>query len=130
MQHTNISIQQFIAGIQPQLPPQAIEAIEACFISMSFAKGELIVASGQVAPVYVLLKQGLVRAYTLNTEGEEVTTGIYSAGQVACDLSSFFRRVPSHSGQVATTIKSSAHWRIFSLVVSLYQRLSMSTSPS
>lgn len=52
-------------------------------------------ASGQVAPVYVLLKQGLVRAYTLNTEGEEVTTGIYSAGQVACDLSSFFRRVPS-----------------------------------
>jgi len=95
MQQPALTIHQFIAGIQPQLAAPAIAAIADCFAYQQYAKGEVLIASGQIAPVYVLVEQGLVRAYTVNTEGEDVTTGIYSAGQVACELSSFFRRIPS-----------------------------------
>lgn len=41
------------------------------------------------------LTRGVVRSYTYDADGNDVTTGLYCSGEIVCELSSFFRRIPS-----------------------------------
>jgi CRP-like cAMP-binding protein len=51
----------------------------------------------------LLLDTGLVRAFVMDAQGQEATTGFYSRGQVAVDASSFFNRVPAQQQLQALT---------------------------
>jgi CRP-like cAMP-binding protein len=51
----------------------------------------------------LLLDTGLVRAFVVDAQGQEATTGFYSRGQVAVNASSFFNRVPAQQQLQALT---------------------------
>lgn len=85
-----------------------INALQASEIAGSFTyrslhKNDFLLHAGSVSDAYLFLDSGLLRAFVYDTEGNEVTTGFYSGGQVAFEASSFFNRTPSQQYMQALT---------------------------
>lgn len=74
--------------------PKARE-IAAHFTLKHFKKGDFIQRAGRVPDEYLYLEEGFIRAFAHDTQGNEVTTAIYSANQVVFEVSSFFNRTVS-----------------------------------
>lgn len=83
----------------------------ACRIAQSFqskqlAKGDFFVNAGKINNEYLFLESGYMRAFLLDTEGNEVTVSFYSPKNVVFEVSSFFQRVPAQENiQALTDIK-------------------------
>lgn len=106
---------------RPHLPPYSLEnllaflrnsglisAQQAPEIAARFAprvleKHDFLLREGQVCDEYLLLDSGLVRAFATDPEGNEVTTGLYSSGQVVFEVASFFNRTRSQENLQALT---------------------------
>jgi CRP-like cAMP-binding protein len=67
------------------------------------AKNQFLLTEGKVANEYLFLEKGYMRAFAHDTEGNEVTTGFYSPGQVVFEVSSFFNRSRSKENIQALT---------------------------
>lgn len=67
------------------------------------AKNDFLITAGKVCDDYLFLQTGFMRAFAHDTEGREVTTGFYSAGQVVFEVSSFFTRNRSKENIQAVT---------------------------
>lgn len=74
--------------------PKAQE-IAGHFTLKHFRKGDFILKAGRVPDEYLYLEDGFIRAFAHDTQGDEVTTAIYSANQVVFEVSSFFNRTVS-----------------------------------
>ncbi len=59
------------------------------------SKGEYFMKEGQASNEYLFLEEGCIRAYTTDTEGNDVTTGFYIKNKVVFEVSSFFNRTRS-----------------------------------
>ncbi|GAB3879222.1 Crp/Fnr family transcriptional regulator [Hymenobacter segetis] len=85
-----------------------INASQASDIAESFThrmlhKSDFLLHADSVSDAYLFLDSGLLRAFVYDTEGNEVTTGFYSGGQIAFEASSFFNRTPSQQYMQALT---------------------------
>jgi CRP-like cAMP-binding protein len=81
---------------------KAVE-ISALFKRKSISKNSLLLEDGKKSNEYLFLESGFMRAYTLDVEGNEVTTGFYSNGQLVFEPASFFNRTPSRETIQAIT---------------------------
>lgn len=80
-----------------------VESIAADFEDCVFAKNEYFVRAGKVSNDYLFLTDGVMRAFTLDPNGNEVTTGFYARNRVVFEVSSFFmRRVSDENIQALT----------------------------
>jgi CRP-like cAMP-binding protein len=68
--------------------------IAAEFSPAAFAKNHFLIKEGKICDDYFLLQKGFMRAFAIDTEGRDITTGFYSPGQVVFEVSSFFTRSP------------------------------------
>ena len=84
----------FIQNVFPMSLASAGEIV-AFFEEKEYVKNDLILKEGRVCNEYHFIEQGFARAYTFDTEGNDVTTAFYSSNQILCELFSFFKRVPS-----------------------------------
>ena len=71
-----------------------LDTIAANFEEMEFSKNEYLLKQGKVSGYYYLA-EGFVRAFTFDTNGNEITTFFYPQGRVAFEASSFFLHQPS-----------------------------------
>ena len=74
---------------------KAAEEIAAMFSSKEINKNDFLSKQGRVYNEYFFLENGFIRAFAYDTEGNDVTTNFYSAGQVVFEVSSFFNRAIS-----------------------------------
>ncbi|MDX2190294.1 MAG: Crp/Fnr family transcriptional regulator [Bacteroidota bacterium] len=88
------NLKKFIQNIFPRASPR-LDEIVGYFKEIHFAKNEYLVKEGQVDNCYLYIETGFMRAYTLDTEGNEVTTWLYSKNQIAFEVGSFINRIPS-----------------------------------
>jgi CRP-like cAMP-binding protein len=58
-------------------------------------KNHLLIKESKVTKYTHFLESGFVRSYTLNTEGEEITTNIFSAPCFVNEFISFFKQQPA-----------------------------------
>jgi CRP-like cAMP-binding protein len=65
------------------------------FRQIEFKKNDFLIKAGESSNNYWFLEQGFIRSYTFNTEGDDITTNFYSAGDIVIDWISFFLRHPS-----------------------------------
>lgn len=72
--------------------PSSAEAIAENFSPISITKNNFLLSEGKICDDYVFLQSGFMRAFAHDTEGREVTTNFYSAGQLVFEVSSFFTR--------------------------------------
>jgi len=92
----------FIEQILP-ISRATVERIADQFDDSVFAKNEYFVRAGKVSNDYLFLTDGVMRAFTLDTDGREVTTGFYVKNRVVFEVSSFFmRRISDENIQALT----------------------------
>jgi CRP-like cAMP-binding protein len=94
----------------PWVSRDKAEAFAEPFIRMEIGKSEYLLKEGKVCDDYLFLEQGYLRAFTLDIEGNEVTTGLFSSGDVVFEVDSFFNRTPSMEHIQAVT--ACTGWRI------------------
>jgi CRP-like cAMP-binding protein len=109
MAHEKAVLIGFIQQVFP-MPMAMAETIVEYFHREHFKKGDYLLTEGKICPTYHLLEEGLVRAYTHDREGNDVTTAFYSGNGVVCEIFSFFKRVPSRENFQALT--DCATWAI------------------
>lgn len=80
----------------------ALETIAGNFDEIEFAKSEYLLKQGRVSGYFYLAK-GFARAFTFDTNGNEITTYFYSKGKVIFEAASFFLRLPSTENIQAIT---------------------------
>lgn len=77
------------------MPAEKAGEIAARFEPREFEKNELVLKQGRVCNEYHFICSGFLRSWTTDLEGRDVTTAFFPAGNVACELFSFFKRVPA-----------------------------------
>ncbi|MFN3404975.1 MAG: Crp/Fnr family transcriptional regulator [Cytophagaceae bacterium] len=72
-----------------------LDMIAQQFHPINIQKNELFLEEGKISNKYLILESGFMRAYSHDTEGNEVTTAFFNAGQPVFEVASFFMRIPS-----------------------------------
>ncbi len=85
---------QVIQQIFP-LPPQKASEIAASFEPISFSKNDFLLKTGEPNNQYFFLEEGIIRSYTYDLDGNEITTNLFGSKQFVFEVSSFFLRIPS-----------------------------------
>ncbi|HRB42551.1 MAG TPA: Crp/Fnr family transcriptional regulator [Niabella sp.] len=94
----------------PSFSQEALDKIAQVHEKMEVQKGEVLLKKGQISPAYYLLESGLVRAYVLDIEGNEIVTEFFSEGDIVIAPASFFQRNPSQ--ETLQAITDAVLWRI------------------
>lgn len=91
------SRQQFSTFIRQTVtvPNDAIEEIISQFDEITISKNDFFLKAGAYSNQYLFLANGFLRSYSLNQEGDEVTTAFYSSPSVVFEVFSFFNRTVS-----------------------------------
>lgn len=89
--------QPLAAYLQQHVPVggAALAAILAQFEPLDLRKQELLVRQGRVGDNSYFLVEGWLRAFTVDQQGNEVTTFFYGPPQVVYEVSSFYLRIPA-----------------------------------
>lgn len=75
--------------------PGVVDAALSLFNEKEVLRNQLHLKEGRVSNEYMIVDKGFLRAYTHDVDGNEVTTGFFSAGQLVLEPASFFHRTPS-----------------------------------
>ncbi len=71
--------------------------IKNCLTPKFYKKGELLLDQGETCHCFWFLEEGSAYSFYLNEELDQVTTGLYVAGDWLVEQSSFTMRVPSRN---------------------------------
>ena len=91
--------------IQQTLPiaDQIAHTIASNFELKIFAKNEFLLKQGQISNDYLFLEKGFIRVFTYDTNGNEVTTNIYSKNSIVFEPASYIKRTPTKENIQALT---------------------------
>lgn len=92
------------------LSEENVDEIINVHSEIHFAKGEFLLEEGGVAEEYFILEKGLVRAYGIDTDGEEITTEFFTENEIVIIPTSLFQKIPSQEN--LQTITDCTLWRI------------------
>lgn len=81
---------------------EGIRAIYDLFEVRELAKNDFLLQSGKVSG-YFFLVEGFMRAFTFDSDGNEITTYFYSKNRVVFEVASFFLHIPSTENIQAVT---------------------------
>jgi len=87
---------------------EEIALIISQFEKVAFKKNEYLIELGKVATYYYFLESGFARSYTIDTEGNDITTKFFSAEDIIIDWHSYFLKKPSRESIKAVT---SCKWK-------------------
>lgn len=82
---------------------EELELIESQFEAIEFAKNEELIEKGKTANYYYFLESGFLRSYTIDTEGNDITTKFFSASDIVIDWHSYFLKEPCKESIQALT---------------------------
>ncbi len=87
-----------------------IENIKSCHEKVSFKKGEFLLKEDEIADEYYLLEKGLVRAFVLDFDNNEITTEFFCENEIVIVPSSLFQRMASKEN--LQTLTDCTLWKI------------------
>ena len=87
----------------PLLNPIELQMVFEAHQYMKFHKGDFMLKKSQVANAYYCISSGLVRSYVYDYNGHDITTGFIGENEIAIDVVSLFRRIPSVENLQALT---------------------------
>ncbi|PCJ64780.1 MAG: Crp/Fnr family transcriptional regulator [Bacteroidetes bacterium] len=73
-------------------------------------KGDTLLSEGQYASEYYFVESGFLRAYAIDTRGNDITTGFYGQGQILWEVASLFLQTPTKEN--IEVLQSGKLWRI------------------
>lgn len=85
------------------LSPAKAQIVAEQFVEKELKKHDYLLQHGHVSNEYYFIETGVMRAFAYDTEGNDITTGIYLPNQVVFDVASFFNRTASMENIQALT---------------------------
>lgn len=79
----------------PNIKQDELMLIYNAHCRMEFRKGHYFLKKGKQANEYHIIEEGLVRAFTYDFKGQEITTDFIGAHEILIEVSSLFRRIPA-----------------------------------
>ena len=79
------------------------ETIISKFQRVTFRKHDFLLTEGTIEDHYWFIEVGFVRSYAVDTDGNDISTHFYGAGDVVIDWPSFFQRQPTRENIQALT---------------------------
>jgi CRP-like cAMP-binding protein len=77
------------------IPRQTVKEIVTHFHEIEIKKNDYFIKKGSICDTYLFLESGFIRAFTFDTEGNEVTTEFYADNQIVFEVDSFFQKTKS-----------------------------------
>ena len=102
MNNDRISLINFIQQTLP-ISDQNAHTIASNFKLKIFGKNEFLLKQGQISNDYLFLEIGFIRVFTYDTDGNEVTTNIYSKNSMVFEPASYIKRTPTKENIHALT---------------------------
>jgi len=87
----------------PLLSDRDLQVIFAAHQLKSFKKGDFLLQKGQTSKAYFCVEEGLIRSYVYDYNGNDITTGFIGKNEIAIDVVSLFKSVPSEEYLQALT---------------------------
>lgn len=88
------SLVQFVQNLLPMSQARAGDLV-AKFNARKIARNAYVLKAGAVCSESIFIEKGMMRSYTYDVDGNEVTTAFYSNNSFAGDMLSFFKRTPA-----------------------------------
>lgn len=85
----------FIKTTHPSVTDYGATVIADNFEFKKFEKYSFILFENSICKDYIFLQSGMMRAYTLSSEGIEVTTNFFSSPSMVFEVASYFQKKPS-----------------------------------
>lgn len=105
----------------PQMKHEDLLLICAAHQRLEFQKGDYFLEKGKMSNEYFIIESGLVRAFTHNYKGEEITTDFIGENEIVIEVSSLFTRIPAQESLQALT--NGVAWKIdFNIFQELYHK--------
>ena len=82
---------------------EELDTVIPKFKQINFSKNHYLLNEGQTENHYWFIESGFVRSYVIDTEGKDITTNFYAAGDIVIDWTSFFLRNPTRENIQALT---------------------------
>jgi CRP-like cAMP-binding protein len=95
-------IEQFIQSMI-QMPIEKSKILVDKFELIDIPKNELIITENKLTENTYILESGFIRSYTFDTEGNDITTNIYSPFCFINDVMAFFKQQPASENFQALT---------------------------
>ena len=73
------------------------------FKPITYTKNDFLLKQGQVSNNFLFLETGYIRAFTFDTDGDEVTTNYYKPNSIVFEVASYFKRTPTNENIQALT---------------------------
>ncbi|MFK8037887.1 MAG: Crp/Fnr family transcriptional regulator [Crocinitomicaceae bacterium] len=84
--------------------------IKSQFETIEFNKNDFVIEKGKVANYYYFLESGFLRSFTIDLEGNDITTKFFSENDIVIDWHSYFlKKSCKESVQAITKVKC---WKI------------------
>lgn len=95
----------FLASIfKPEnFNPAELALILMQFEEIDFKKNDYLIKKGKVANYYYFLETGFLRSYTIDTEGNDISTKFFSKNDIVIDWHSYFLKKPCKESIKAVT---------------------------
>lgn len=104
---------------QENFSAEELKLIFDQFERIEFKKNQYLVEKGKVASYYYFLETGYLRSYTIDTEGNDITTKFFSENDIVIDWNSYFLKKPCKESIQALSIGTC--WKIsFSKFMTLF----------
>ncbi|HMK02786.1 MAG TPA: Crp/Fnr family transcriptional regulator [Ferruginibacter sp.] len=97
----NQKLIQFILSSNLVAMRPAVDIANA-FVWKEVNKHQFLLKEGRISDEYFYLEEGFMRAFAYDTEGNDITTNLYTANQLVFEVSSFFNRTTSKENIQAT----------------------------
>ncbi len=90
--------------------PEDLERILAQYERIEFAKNDFLIEQGRSANFYYFLESGYARSYSIDLEGNDISTKFYSTKDLVIDWHSYFLKTKCREDIQA--ISSCVAWKI------------------
>ena len=74
--------------------PEDLELVLSQFTKVEFRKNDYLIEVGKVASYYYFLESGFLRSYTIDLEGNDITTNFFIEEDIVIDWHSYFLKQP------------------------------------
>jgi CRP-like cAMP-binding protein len=92
----------FIQHIFP-IADNVVNLIVKDFEKTVFNKSDYLLKEGQVCNDFLFLETGFLRAFTFDTNGNDITTNFYQQNSIVFEVASYFKRIPTQENIQALT---------------------------
>ena len=101
-------------------PPGVLDRLSSFLTIKHLKKKEYLLKEGQTCTNLYFIEKGLLRAFYVDSKGEEVTTWFMKEGDFICSVESFYEQTPSFENIIAIE-PSTVHYITYHQMQSLYK---------